>query len=140
MKKIILFLLIFLSIVLQISITTIPIVLDVILIFYILSRKSLAFLLAFASGFFLDIASVRIVGQSSIFLVTFLFIISLYERKFEIVSTCFVLFSSFVGSLLFLKIFGYDYIFQQALISAIFSTLLFKGVKHFNKDKEDKPL
>lgn len=130
MKKIILFLLLFLSIFLQASITTIPIVLDILLIFYIFNRKSFVFLLAFASGIFLDLTSVRIVGQSSIFFVTFLFVVSLYERKFEIVSGYFVFFSSFLGSLFFLKISGYDYIFQQALISAIFSTLLFKGVEH----------
>lgn len=130
MKKIILFLLLFLSIFLQASITTIPIVLDVLLIFYILKRKPWVFVAAFVSGFFLDLLTVRTLGQSSLFFLIFLFVVSLYERKFEIVSGYFVFFSSFLGSLFFLKISGYDYIFQQALISAIFSTLLFKGVEH----------
>lgn len=129
MKKNILFLLLFLSIFLQTSITTIPIVLDVILIFYILNRKSWVFLLAFASGIFLDSLTVRSLGQSSIFFLSFLFIATLYERKFEIASSYFVFFASFLGSLFFLKIFDSDYIFQQAAISAIFSAFLFKGVK-----------
>lgn len=121
--------LLFFAILLEASITTVPLVLDILLVLYILKRKPWVFAAAFISGIFLDLFLVRTLGQSSVFFLIFLFIISLYGRKFEIVSSYFVLFSSFVGSLLFLKIFGYDYVFQQALISAIFSTLLFKGVK-----------
>lgn len=132
MKKYVLFLLLFLAILIEVSKTTIPLVLDIIIILYILERKSWVFAVAVITGLFLDVALVRSLGQSSIFFLGLLFIITLYERKFEITSQFFVLFSSFFASLFFLAVFGYNYILQQALVSSFFSFFLFKVIKHFN--------
>lgn len=132
MKKYVLFLLLLFAILIEVSKTTIPLVLDIIIILYILERKSWVFAVAVITGLFLDIALVRSLGQSSIFFLGLLFIITLYERKFEITSQFFVLFSSFFASLFFLAVFGYGYILQQALVSSFLSFLLFKVIKYFN--------
>lgn len=123
-----LFFLIF-AILLEGTITSIPLVLDVLLVVYILRRKSFLFILALISGIVLDVFSVRTLGSSSIYFVSFLFIIFLYERKFEITTYPFILFSSFLGGLFYLWIFGYNYILQQAIASSIISILLFIGLK-----------
>lgn len=126
MKQLYILVLLFLAILVESSITTIPIVLSIILILYIFTKSPWVFLAAFISGLFLDIFSVRTLGQTSLFLITFLFIITLYERKFEIATNYFVLFSSFFGSLIFLIIFGYNYAFPAALASSIFAFLTFR--------------
>lgn len=120
-----LFFLIF-AILLEGTITSIPLVALVLLVVYILKRKSSLFILALISGIVLDVFSVRTLGSSSIYFVSFLFIVFLYERKFEITTYPFVFVSSFLGGLMYLWIFGYGYVFQQAAVSSIIAVLLFK--------------
>lgn len=138
MKNIILLILLFLAIIAESSISTIPFVLDIIIILYIFERKSWIFVAAFVSGLFLDIVLVRDVGQSSLFFVIFLFILSLYERKFEIASGYFILFSSFLGSLAFLWLLGESSIFQQAIFSTIFTVILFTIFRPFSVKKKEE--
>lgn len=125
-----LLLLLFAVFVLEVSVTTIPLVLDVLLILSILERKPWVFLAAFILGLLLDVSAVRVLGQSSLFFVIFLFLVSLYERKFETTSSYFVLFLSFFGSLVFLLVFGYNFAFWQAVVSSLLSFLLFKTIGH----------
>lgn len=122
------FLLFTFAILLEGTITSIPIVLDVLLVFYILERKSRLFILALISGIILDVFGVRALGLTSIFLIAFIFIVLLYERKFEIATYPFVFFSSFLGSFMYLLLFGYNYLIQQAIVSSLFAVLLFSVV------------
>ncbi|MDP2649478.1 MAG: hypothetical protein Q8P10_01400 [bacterium] len=130
------FLLLFFLVFLEGSITTIPLVLDVLLVLYVLLRSPWIFLAAFLGGLFLDISLVNHPGNTSIFFLVFLLIVNLYERKFEISNVYFILIYSFLGSLIFLKISGYDNIFVQSLLSSIFSVLLFIIMKRFYREKE----
>lgn len=129
LRKIIFFLLFVFGFLIQISLTTIPIILDLILILYIFNKKTRIYFIAFFLGIILDIFSLRQVGTTSLFFVIFLFIINLYENKFEINTIPFVLFFSFFGSLAFLLVLRENYFFWQAIVSSIFSMLLFTLIK-----------
>jgi len=129
MNKLTFFLLITFAILFEGTITSIPIVLDVLLVFYILKRKSRIFITAFILGIILDVFMVRTLGLTSIFFIAFIFVVFLYERKFETVTYPFVFFASFLGGFFYLWIFKYDHIFVQAVVSSIITVLLFKGLK-----------
>lgn len=127
--KIIFFLLLIFGLLIQISFTTIPLILNLILLLYIFNRKNWVYFAAFFSGMILDIAALRQIGTTSLFFIIFLFIANLYENKFEINSLPFIFFFSFLGSFIFLLIFGGNFIFWQTLVSAVFSALLFALIK-----------
>lgn len=110
--------------------TTLPILLNLLLVFYIIERKSWLFGAAFVSGLLLDLFVVGNLGQRSIVFVFFLFIIATYERKFEIETFAFVCIASFLGSAAYLFLFGYNFIFLQAVSASFLSVFLFILVAH----------
>ncbi|MEK7450935.1 MAG: hypothetical protein AAB662_03310 [Patescibacteria group bacterium] len=124
----------FLIVILSLFVASWPIVL-VLLIFLAFERKTWIFFLAFFGGIILDLMLFRFLGATSLFLAAFIFLIFLYENKFEIYTLPFVLIVSFVGSALYLVIFGYNYIFQQAIVSSIIAVLLFALCKNLQHKK-----
>lgn len=138
MKKWVLGLVLFLAILFEGTAFSLPLVLNVLLVFYVIYGDSFVFPAAFFSGILLDLLLVRIVGQSSLFFITFLFIISLYESKFETKTFPFVLISSFLGSLISLEVFGYQNIFPLAVLNAFLSGFLFLVISHFEKLSANK--
>jgi len=114
---------------------TLPLVLDILLVSFVLNRGSWVFLASFMSGILLDIISLRLIGTTSIVFIVLLFILTLYEKKFEVKTVYFVFFSSFIGSLIFLIVFKHDYVLQQGAISSIFAILLFKLFSRIEKRK-----
>lgn len=126
MKKLFLCLVLFIAVFFEGSFTTIPLVLDVLLVSFVLSRDSWVFLASFLLGILLDIISLRLIGTTSIVFIILLFILTLYEKKFEVKTVYFVFLSSFFGSLIFLIVFRYDYVLQQAMISSFIAVLIFK--------------
>ncbi len=128
------FLLIFIALSLQ-TIITVPIVLAVLLMLYIFYQESWVFLAAFVSGIFLDVITLRTLGESSIFLVVFLFVVALYERKFEVRTLPFVFFASFFGSVLFLWMFGHRFM-VESVVSAVISVFLFGIFQTFSQKKK----
>lgn len=117
------------------AVISIPLVLDFILVYYVFERKAWIFTLAFISGLILDIFHLRPLGATSIFFAVFIFIITLYERKFEIKTTAFVLFFSFIGSVIFLFIFEYNYVLLQSIVNSLIAVMLFKVSGKFEKKK-----
>lgn len=126
MSKLAFFLLICLAILLEGTITSMPLVLDILIVFYITKRNSGIFILSFISGVVLDIFGVRVLGLTSIFFITFIFIILQYGRKFEIATYPFVFFSSLMGGLFYLWLFKYDDVFMQGVANSIIAVLMFK--------------
>lgn len=103
---------------LQGSIMTVPLVLVMLVLLYIFYRQDWVFFLAFLSGIFLDIFSVRPIGSTSIFLLFFLLFIFLYQRKFEIGSYYFIFFSLFIGAAWYAFFFGsYHGVFMAVIVS-----------------------
>jgi len=120
------------------TITTLPFILIVLLCFSVVFKTRWIFVLAFFAGLYLDIIFVRILGQSSIFFIIFIFLLFLYERKFEIQSIPFVFFASFLGSAGYLFMVNSNYIFMQAVVSSIFAVLIFKFLIRFSNSADSE--
>ena len=132
--KSILIVLFLLSIFLQSSVTTIPLFFLVLLSFFVLERKEWIFFLAFLGGIVLDVLSFRNIGESSIFFVLFLFLVSLYERKFETATVYFIFVSSLLGSILFLGLFyNTGSLILESIISSLLGVLIFVTLSKFIK-------
>lgn len=129
---ILLFILLLISIFLEGTVTSLPLVFLCLLCLTILLRDSWLFLVAFLAGIFLDTFALRPLGESSIFFLIVVFLILLYQRKYEINTYPFVLIASFVGSLIFLVIFAYNAAVILASVSAIIAILLFMLIRIVN--------
>ena len=130
--KYILILSFLLSVFLESSVTTIPLVFLVLLAFFVLERKEWIFALAFLAGIFLDILSFRTVGTTSVFFLVFLFLVFLYERKFETATSYFIFAASLAGSILFLSLFSYNGVIIEGLVSSLIGVLIFMVFSKFN--------
>jgi cell shape-determining protein MreD len=98
------------------------------------SKGNWLFALAFVFGLLFDLLSFKTLGFSSALLILFLFLVLLYQSKFEITTGYFVAIASFLGSFSFLFLQGYTHlILFQAILSAIIGLLLFKLIQRFNK-------
>lgn len=124
---------IFIAIMLQTTATTIPLVLLIILFCSVVKRSNEVFLIAFLSGLFLDLFTLGRLGLSSLYFVTFVFIIYTYQKKFEIETFYFVIIFSLVGSLFYLMLMGSDHLISQTILSTLISSLSFLVYKKFNK-------
>jgi hypothetical protein len=123
--SLIIFLLVFLSIISS-TLSTIPFLVGLLVAFSVVFRKSWIFYLALIIGIFLDLIYLRNLGFSSLALCIYVFILFLYERKFETRTAAFVFMATFLGSLIYLKIFSFQQIFLSALLNAIFAAIFFK--------------
>lgn len=117
---------IILAILLEGTVVSLPVVLDLLLIFFVLKKRSRVLVPAFFSGLALDIFRVRTLGITGVFFIVFIFLVFLYERKFEIATYPFVFFASFLGGAVYLHLFGYNNVFWQGVINSIVAVLLFK--------------
>ena len=120
------------------TITALPLVLICVICMTIVLRDSSIFLLAFIAGILLDTFALRTLGGTSIFLLVIVFLILLYQRKYEINTYPFVLIASFVGSLLYLMIFGYNGAMLLAFVSTIIAVLLFMIYRLRLKDEASR--
>lgn len=112
------------------GVTTIPFSIGLMTIFAVLLKRSWIFFLALGLGLFLDLIALRTLGYASLALTIFVFILFLYERKFETRTAAFVFISSFFGSTFYLMIFGYQTVFLQAFINALFTVLAFRLIQN----------
>lgn len=133
MKWFFLLLLLFIAIILEATITTVPLVFIILFCFAVVFHLSAIFLWSFLCGIVLDVVTFSPVGTRSLFFLLLLCLTFLYQRKFEIQSFPFVLIFSFLGSLLYGWILRFDYFFAQAIVAALIAVGLFfimqKGVR-----------
>lgn len=118
-------------ILLESSILTIPVVLLFLLFYAVFARSETVFLIAFVSGIFLDMLLLRPLGLTSVFFLSVVFLVLLYERKFEIGTVYFVTILSFLSSLFYFLLFPSAYIFPQVVICVILSFAIFLLSKRF---------
>lgn len=111
-------LLFILALLLESTLTTVPLVLLALLCLAVARKKTWIFPLAFFSGILLDILLVRVVGLTSLFFLVYLFFVLLYDRKYEIRTLPFIMVSAFVGTLLYGVLFSLPMLFIQAIISS----------------------
>ena len=128
--KLLAFVLLTIVLILEATLTTIPFVFLILLCLLVLSRENWLFTFAFAFGIVLDLVTFKTLGTSSAFFVVFLFLVLLYQSKFEIATNVFIFSASFLGSFVYLMLLGYNNnIFLQAILSSIIGLLLFKLVQ-----------
>src|SRR3990167_2245731 len=126
--------LILISTIIQASATTLPLVILFFLYAAVVAKKTWIFPMAFLAGLVLDVLLLNPLGGTSIFLVILLFVVLLYDKKFDIQTFPFVFLASFIGSLIyFIAILHIPNIFTQAIISAVISTSAFFLLVALNK-------
>lgn len=123
--KIIPSILLLISLVLEASITTLPLILLVLICITVIYKDYSVFFLALVFGIFLDIFTFKPIGLSSTFFIFIIFLILIYQRKFEITTNYFVFFASFLTSLSFLFLSGNMNIVVQSVISSLIGLLIF---------------
>lgn len=129
----IIFLSIFFAIMLQASVTTVPLVLPIILFLSVVFRNNDVFFIAFLSGLFLDLLTFGRFGISSLYFTVLVFIVYAYQKRFEIETLHFITIFSFLGSLIYLVLVGSGHIFFQSVLATIISVSSFVVYKRFNK-------
>ncbi|OGH21257.1 MAG: hypothetical protein A2958_02040 [Candidatus Levybacteria bacterium RIFCSPLOWO2_01_FULL_38_13] len=108
-----------LFLVLQVALTTIPLVFIFHLLSAVILRKLWVLGTAFFSGIFLDIMLHNPVGGTSIFFLISLMIVFVYDRKFDIQTYPFVFAVTFLGDFLNSLLFGYQNLFVHSLFSGL---------------------
>jgi len=114
-----------LALLLEGTVTTLPLVLIVLLCLTIFRRDAIVFPVAFLAGILLDILTVQTIGVSSLFFTVMLFMILLYQRKYEINSYPFVAAAAFLGSFGFLFVFGRGNVFLDTIVNVFAALILF---------------
>ena len=130
--------LIFISMLLEGALTTLPLTLICLLCFTIIKRDTSVLPLAFATGFFLDIFRVQSIGTTSLFFICFLFLVLLYQKKYEIYSAPFAMISALLGSAVYLWVFGHKEIVPLAIVSSAVATILFAIIRYLTESHEHK--
>ncbi len=117
--------LLILAMLLESTVTDLPLVLACLLILTIIRRDISVFIAAFFAGIFWDTLTLHRIGGASIFFLVFVFLIFLYQKKYEINSFPFVFAASFFGGWIFLAIFGYHGASTQSLTGSVFAVIVF---------------
>lgn len=122
------FFLIFLLIIaifLESTLIHLPLTLIVLLIFLIRLGRSWILIFALFSGILLDVLFLRPIGQTSIFLSLFLFLVLLYEQKYELKTIVFAVLTAGIGSGIYLFLFGSVNFIFQICVNIILAIALF---------------
>src|SRR6185437_10641020 len=93
-----LFILLLFSLFFEGVLSALPLVLICLICLTISIRNSFMLFIAFITGFILDAFALRPLGGTSIFFLSVIFLILLYQRKYELNSYPFILISAFVSS------------------------------------------
>lgn len=135
MRILLIVLSLFLAILIEGVFTSVPLVLVTLFIFGITNIDKKLLLAAFLSGVILDTITLQMVGISSLYFCIFLFIVQLYQKKFELYTFPFVFGAIFLGSFFYLLLLGYSSAFLVALTSSVISLIVFKVLLFFNTTK-----
>lgn len=132
------FILLFLVCIALSGITTIPLSLPLLIVCVVIFRRPWVFFIALALGLFLDLSLLRPLGQTGLFFVLAIFIVFLYERKFETQTGMFVFASSFLSSFVYLKVFGYNHVLEQTMVNSIIAISIFRFLIRFANSSDIK--
>lgn len=135
MKIFLLCLILILSVFIEGTTITIPVVLGLLVVLQTIYQDSWIFAAAFLTGILLDMFLLRTVGTTSIIFIAFLFILSLYEKKYEVKTSTFILTVTFLGSLIYLLIYKHNYVLQQAIVNSAIAVILFKVFGRIERKK-----
>ena len=125
MKIFLIFLLLFLTILIESTLIQLPLTLIIFCILTVVYKEEWIFPVSLVVGIILDSLMFRPIGATSLFFLLFLLVVFLYEKKFELRSVWFVIFIVGVGSFFFLLVFGHTLLVVQTAISIVIGILLF---------------
>jgi hypothetical protein len=117
------------ALIVEVLFVPLPLVLICLLFWLFIRRDASVFPLAFFAGLVLDMFAIRTLGLTSLFFLLFVFLMLLYQRKYEIRSYQFVAVASFLGSVIFFAWVGFGFAFEQAVITALIAVVLFLILK-----------
>lgn len=106
-------------------------VLPFLIVYALVKREGTVFIFAFLSGLLLDLLSARPLGVTSLFFVSYLFMLYLYQKKYEITSLMFVFLASLVGCLLYGLLFPVPNLTQRVILGSISALVLYIISKYF---------
>ncbi len=127
----------FLAVTLESTILNIPLVLILLLVLFVRNKTPEIFFLAFILGFLLDVLKLQRAGVSSIYFLITLFIIFLYDKKYEINTLRFVVISSGTVSIVHLSLFSNPSVLQ-IVFSIIIGVISYICIGYINKFKVTK--
>lgn len=119
----------------ELTYTDLPLTLIFILILAVMKRGEWIFILAFFAGIILDIFSLRSLGQTSIFFLLFVFLVLMYERKYEISTLPFVMITSFFGSFFYLLYIQIGVKLDYAITCALLGGVVFFTYTFYKQKK-----
>lgn len=131
-----LFPLLLLVLVLESSVTTIPLTFITLIVYTIKDRDEKILLIAFIAGLVLDILTLNTLGITSLIFVLFLSLVLLYEKKLEITSIYYLVLFSFGGSLIYSFLKHFDNPILIAIVSSLIAVLIFKTAVSINSNKQ----
>lgn len=122
----------------EVTIINTPLVLIFLLCLLVIRKDRLPFIIGFVLALFLDVLLVRQIGTTGLFFITVLFLLMLYQRKFEIATYYFVTIAAFIVTLFYALLFQIGNPLFHATVSAILAILFFAILKRVfaNKEKE----
>ncbi|HUD44000.1 MAG TPA: hypothetical protein VMR41_00470 [Patescibacteria group bacterium] len=118
------------------TVTTMPLVLALLIAYAVCTQKEDVYFLAFISGLLIDLFQSRVVGVTSVFFLCSVFLVLLYQRKYEIASYPFIGLSALLLSFFYLLIYIRTDIIPQVILSAGFAELCFLLMRKFLQVKK----
>lgn len=138
MQKILLICLV-LAILLEGTLTSLPLVIMLLLIIGTQMRSNDVFFVGFFSGLLLDVLLVRPLGETSVYFLVVLFLLFLYDRKYEVSSPLFVTLVTFIASSIYVLIFPVPGSFFQIVVVTLMAFLGYSALQMITK-KRTKPV
>ncbi len=132
MQKI-LFVGIIIALILEGTLTSLPLVLMMLLITATKIKSSDGFFLAFSAGFILDVLLLRPLGETSVYFLIVLLLLVLYERKYEVASVLFVTIATFIVSSIYYLIFPVPQSILQVIMITLLSFVTFSLIEQISK-------
>jgi len=114
-----------LSVILESFVTSLPLTLCLLIFLTVVLRKVEVFALAFFAGFMLDILTFGRIGLSSAFFTLVVYLIFLYEGKFELETPGFIFLTTIVASAIYLFLTGKEILLQTIFITSISAVSFF---------------
>ncbi|MBI2443197.1 MAG: hypothetical protein HYV40_04815 [Candidatus Levybacteria bacterium] len=117
--------LLLLAVIVEGTVVSLPFVLSLLIVFHIVYRSWWVLVAAFVAGLLLDSMLFRQLGQSSLLFLSLLFLMIVYERRFEVQSKLFFLLAQGFGISSYLLFFGSSAFVLQTLLIVLFGCIVF---------------
>ena len=109
---------------------------SILILFFIFLNKIFIFLSSFLAGILIDSFSFSFLGERSIYFLLILFLIFLYQNKFEIKNFWFITISCFIGAFFYNLIFYAKFYFLFDFLIAFLSGFIFLILNRIIKSDE----